>query len=101
MDRDWLDGPRFVGWLELHAPEACELAAAANGYGRTHRGMHSNLGRGLARWRQGAAVSVYSADLYLTEIGLHLSLLPDDLYREKGPGVGHRPPETYIRDLAA
>lgn len=70
--KEWLDGPRFIAWLED------EFNFDRHGNGPiVERRAH-----GLSR---GEALSVWSADRLLTTIGLHISLIPDDLWVEKKP----------------
>lgn len=56
----WLDGPAFLAWLE---------AEGAKPPSERRR-----------RWAAGGRVSTKSADQYLTETGLHLSLVPDEVW---------------------
>ena len=61
--RQFLDGPRFVEWLE-------------------GEGVGGGDSRAFRRWKDGGAASVHSADRFLTKVGLHLGFLPDDLWIE-------------------
>jgi DNA invertase Pin-like site-specific DNA recombinase len=65
---DWLDGPRFVVWLE------------ENGLFNVNLQLGSGLERRFRDWRRGAAASVYTADRALVRLGRHLSEIPDDLF---------------------
>lgn len=63
----WIDGPKLLAWVQEH-------------------GLENTLqyGEGWARrmneWKRGAVTSVHTADRLLTQMGLHLSELPDDFW---------------------
>lgn len=59
--REFLDGPGLVEFLE-------------------HEGFSENQNRAFRRWKCGGAATVYAADRVLTKLGLHIHLLPDDLW---------------------
>jgi len=59
--RDFLDGPGLVTWLESE-------------------GVRNPESRAFTRWKSGGAASVYAADRFLTKVGLHIHLVPDDLW---------------------
>lgn len=63
----WVDGPKFVAWLEEHGLES-----------------KLSLGEGLARrmrdWQSGGVASVDAVDRVLVAMGFHLSELPDDFW---------------------
>ncbi|HYJ22537.1 MAG TPA: hypothetical protein VEW07_10995 [Solirubrobacterales bacterium] len=68
--RDWLDGPKLVAWLEdrylLTDP----------------RGQLGKEGSDrISKWKAGRAASVYTADRILLDLGVCLGELPDSLYR--------------------
>jgi len=62
--REYLDGPRLVEWLE-------------------GEGVQAGESRAFKSWRAGAVATVYAADRFLTKNGLHIHLLPDDLWVER------------------
>lgn len=68
-EREALDGPRFVAWLE----------AEGEHLGDIRLGYHA---RAVRHWRSGEPAQVYEADKVLTKVGLHLHLIPDDLWIE-------------------
>lgn len=68
--REYLDGPRLVKWLEAE-------------------GLKAGESRAFNRWKAGAAATVYAADRFLTKRGLHIHLLPDDLWID--PPSGEEP----------
>lgn len=65
---DYVDGPRFVKWLEDH------------GLTNTYEQLGSAIGRRISCWRHGGAASVWSADIALVRLGFHLRDLPDDIW---------------------
>lgn len=81
MSRDptWLDGPRFLSWLEA------DYNFDSHAHGKT-------IERRANRWKHGECVSVWSADRFLIKIGLHLTLVPEDIWLPRKPG-----PLTYTR----
>lgn len=85
-EKEWLDGPQFVRWLED------EFNFDRNGNGPVvERRIHSLM--------QGGSISVWSADRLLTAIGLHISLIPDELWLARRPYLppGAKPkPRTYV-----
>jgi hypothetical protein len=68
---EWLDGPRFVTWLEGQEEHLENWRVG------------STFGRRLTSWRSGAAASVWAVDRILTQLGLHLSLIPEDLWLQE------------------
>lgn len=92
--REWLDGPKFAEWLEHVAPVAIARARRKNGLRLEDERTYANLGRLLLRWASGPAVSVYTADYYMTFLGLHLHQIPEEIfsgdpYRKNGSRKGH------------
>ena len=73
---DWLDGPKLVAWLEAVAGD--ELGS---GTGRAAESASRRIGD----WRRGGRASVYALDAILTRLGLHLSMVPEELYVEANP----------------
>ena len=67
--REYLDGPGLYAWLN---ERGCDLSAKVLNF-------HS---REVRRWRSGTAATVWSADQVLTQLGLHLTEIPDDLWRD-------------------
>lgn len=64
---DWLDGPKFIAWLEVE-----------HGF-RAYQ--HTNaIKRRATAWRAGDMASIWKADELLTYLGLHLTLIPDALW---------------------
>ena len=82
---EWLDGPKFAAWLE-------DKGIAANDIDPGH-------GSAPGKWRRGAGVSIYKADEILTRFGLHITDLPDDMYRES-PKTGPHAKYTEEEKLA-
>lgn len=80
---DYLDGPKFLAWLEeadCFEPVVHDMKYRAS------------------KWRHGAAVSVWKADELLTAIGLHISQIPDEIWRLEAP-QGKQP--KWRRDLSS
>ena len=75
-----LDGPNFVKWLTANA----DLAS-----------LPDNRRRALRRYRVGDVATVASADRVLTDLGLHLTDLPEDLWRRDNRGSPY-PPELCV-----
>jgi hypothetical protein len=65
---DYLDGPKFVAWLESTNPDF------------TRDMFGPSTQRRLRSWCQGHAASVWSVDELLTGIGLHISQIPEDAW---------------------
>ena len=86
---DWLDGPKFVNWLE----RADDFSGEPHG---------TAIKRRVTEWRAGAPVSIWSADHLLTRIGLHLSQVPDELWiagRHRTPAPARKVRPTYSKEL--
>lgn len=64
---DWLDGPKFVAWLE-----------EKHGFESHLHGRYMN--QTAWRWRKGEKVSIWKADELLTKLDLHISLIPEDIW---------------------
>lgn len=64
-----LDGPRLVAWIEAEGAHPVDLRL----------GYHA---RAVRHWRAGERAQVYEVDKVLTKLGLHLHLIPDDLWIE-------------------
>lgn len=65
---DWIHGPDFIAWLE----------------GEFNFDRHGNgpvIERRAVGLLRGDSISLWSADRFLTNIGLHVALIPDDLWR--------------------
>ncbi len=77
--KNYIDGPGFVEWLLEEKPETMGAARKLSG---KQQGTTSSLGRRSLDWQKGARVTVDAADRYLIEIGLSLSMVPEDLYRD-------------------
>lgn len=77
---DWLNGPRFVEWLEGHGLENIKAQ------------LGSSLERPIRDWRYGTAASIYTADKILIRLGYHLSELPDDLFTDSPMVTGFSAP---------
>lgn len=95
--KEWLKGPEFVAWLEEVRPDTVSLARSMNGGKRVGGDVQlESFARRLAYWsRENALANVYSADRYLIRIGLHLSMIPDEIWTERlprrlGQGIGNR-----------
>lgn len=68
---DWLDGPGLYEWIE-----------GKRDLSRLYY-VYPSFERRLRDWRrEGCVASAYTVDKWLVEIGLHLSEVPDDLWRE-------------------
>jgi DNA-binding CsgD family transcriptional regulator len=66
---EWLDGPGFVEWLE------------SNGLTNVKAQMGRSYEKRIRDWKRGAMASIHTADAVLIRLGLHLSGVPDDLWR--------------------
>lgn len=65
---EWIDGAKFLCYLE------------AKGF---QPAVHSSTMKRMAvQWRDGAQLSVWKADEVLTELDLHISLLPADVWMQ-------------------
>ena len=74
QERNWLDGPRLVEWLEDRSANLAKPVL----------GDHE---RAIRHWREGGACSVFQADRVLTKLNIHLHELPDHLWLEESPVV--------------
>lgn len=86
---DWLDGPKFVAWLE-----------GATGFTAEPHG--ASVKRRVTDWKAGAPVSIWKADDLLTHLGLHLSQVPDELWidgRHRREAVAKKPRPLYPTKL--
>jgi hypothetical protein len=79
---EWLDGPKFVAWLEG------EYRFKAKPFGPA-------VQRRVSDWKAGSAVHVWKADEVLTRVGLHLSMLPSAFWLNSYRGPGKR--KTAVR----
>ena len=78
----FLDAPGFVRWLEEEFPESFNA-----------RVSNSTFSRAILRWRkESKTLSIFTADHFLTEMGLHISLIPDDLFVANPDRTGHPRP---------
>ncbi len=68
-ESQWLAGRAFVSWLE-------------EGFGFEAKPHGKAVERRVSEWRKGRPVSVWRADSLLTLLGLHLSMVPDDVWLE-------------------
>ena len=62
---DYADGPLAAEWFATHVPYW----------------PHSTLARRISYWRSGERANIHTLDRYLTEFHLHLSDLPDEVWR--------------------
>lgn len=67
----FLDGPRFVAWLENQGIKGKIVNEVMGGY----------KDRRFSDWRVGTSVKLETADEYLVAFGLNISDLPDDIFR--------------------
>lgn len=67
---EWLDGPGLCEWIDEEEGGELQNADAR---------LLSHA-RKVRDWRAGGRASVYTADLVLTKLGLHLGMLPEHLY---------------------
>jgi hypothetical protein len=70
---EWIDGPSLVKWLESRGLECPK------------RQLGRDLETRIRDWRRGSLASVYTADKVCLTMHLHLSEIPDELYRAKSP----------------
>ena len=85
--RYWLDGPGLVAWLERGGADLTDTAIG--GRARTVR-----------HWRRGGMASLDVAESLLIELGLHIELLPDELWLALLPRRRHRLYPVEIREEA-
>lgn len=64
------DGPKVAAWFMREFPE---LLAENEGRGA--------LARRVRDWRKGAHAEFYTIDRYVTKLGLHVSCVPEDVWR--------------------
>lgn len=77
----WADGPAVMAWLDAHADV---------------RPTTPMLRRRLERWRAGAQASFWHIDELLCGLGLHVSQLPDGVWRPYDNGRAKRVPGTAV-----
>lgn len=77
MRAEWLDGAGLVAWLEARGHDNW----SAHGEGTA---------RAIGRWKnEGSTASIWAADRVLTDLGHHLSELPDSLWVRGRVGNRH------------
>lgn len=86
MTHHWVDGPGLRVWLEAHGVRYMDLPS-------------SDQRRLSAAKTEGGCVSVWVVDRILTRADLHLSDLPDELWRENRAPMS-RPADQPITDDA-
>lgn len=77
---DYLNGPALVEWLEENRPNPL-CSETQTGTCRDFLGHDDR--RKLRYWRSGVNPSVFSADVVLVRLNVHLSELPDELFITK------------------
>jgi hypothetical protein len=80
LESHWLDGPKFIAWLE-----------SEHGFKASHHG--SNAERRAQRWKNGDMVSIWKADELLTKLSLHISLIPEAVWLAAGATERYAKPE--------
>lgn len=71
-EKDWIDGPGLRAWLLHMVPHHHWPRIDAD---------NPTLTRALNRWGAGGLANWRTADRHLTWLGLHLSEVPDELWR--------------------
>lgn len=71
-DAEWADGPKLVQWIDKSDADLQML--------------HGTQQRMIQRWRAGAQASFYSIDDVMVRLGLHPSMLPEDIWRQYDNG---------------
>lgn len=69
---EWLDGPAFVAWLEDHWALQGSL-------------YPEGIQRRIWQWRHGSPASIWVADKLLTAMGLHLDIVPEEMFMAESP----------------
>ena len=67
----WLDGPRFVAWLDS-----------------LERPLPASLTRRMREWRLGGVADFYGVEHYLCALGFHASEIPDECWSDVAPDRG-------------
>lgn len=81
----WLLGRPLCRWLE--EDEGCVLNEVT---------LASHI-KDVRSWKTGAKVHVFDADKVLTKLGLHLHLVPDDVWAERGPRTTKADPLRKVK----
>lgn len=94
---EWLDGPMFHDWILKKAPHIIGDREGILGY------THS---RSMMRWRSGERCHYSTADRLLTQLGLHLTEIPEEIWRwarheEKEKGLAHFRNGKSVKQVAA
>lgn len=72
---EYLDGPGLVAWI--NEQEGGQLYNA-----EVRLGFHA---RRYRKWREGVRADITTADQILLKLGLHLGMVPDELYVAAAP----------------
>lgn len=89
---EWIDGPGLVDWIHLMMGWETEgefnrIFHGLHPRGRyrgpleCYRGSAATIRR-LTDWQGGTRANIYAADKALIDLGLHLSRVPEDLWRK-------------------
>lgn len=86
---DWIDGPGFCKWLK-------EDMGITNLESRS-----ASLARRVRDWEKGDTMAnAYTVDYWLMKVGLHLSMVPDHLWRHENRQTEHRERQAHLRAKA-
>jgi hypothetical protein len=81
----WLDGPMLFDFVMKKAPQLV---------GQREGVLGETLSRTMSRWRSGEHAHYATADRLLTQLGIHLSEVPEEMWRwsrsdKKHLGIKH------------
>ena len=93
---EWLDGPDLYEWILKRCPYIKGDREGILGY------THS---RSMVRWRSGERAHYATADRLLTLLGLHISEIPDEIWRwakrrKKEKGLEHLRNGKSVKQVA-
>ncbi|MQA76051.1 MAG: hypothetical protein GEU88_17245 [Solirubrobacterales bacterium] len=86
----WLEGPGLCEWLERSGAVL-----------RPDVELDANMARNWRRWEAGGHADVYTVDRLLCGRGVHLSEVPDELWRTRRPYRRRRRVAARERERAA
>lgn len=85
--RDYLKGPELVAWLEQYFPESVRAIRTCGGSaGHYDDPEAANFARRMTDWEKaGGLASFYTVDRLFIKMGLHTSMLPEELWSDETP----------------
>lgn len=81
---EWVDGPGLCSWLERnhYVPE-----------GKVRATLPPSTARRWSEWRKGGMASFYAVEKMMIHLGLHPTMIPEELFREQTQSpIKGRPP---------